>query len=81
MPGCKEPWRLEARILEPWRLVGLPAGLQDWIGLDVSGCWIGGSGGIGGFPVFSHARRSRRSADMNALIADFRKFHLLGPLL
>ena len=64
MPGCQQAWRPEAWILDPWRLVGLLAGWQDWIGLDVSGCWIGGSGGIGGFPVFSHARRSRRSADI-----------------
>ena len=71
MPGCKEPWRLEARILEPWRLVGLPAGLQDWIGLDVSGCWIGGSGGIGGFLVFSHAGHSRRSADVQAYVQEY----------
>ena len=26
MPGCQEAWGLEAWILEPWRLVGLPAG-------------------------------------------------------
>ena len=60
------PAGLEARMLgclEPWRLVGFPLGWQGWIGLDVSGCWIGGGGGIGGFLVFSHARRSRRSAD------------------
>ena len=33
-PGGVEAWRLEAWILEPWKLVGLLAGLQDWIGLD-----------------------------------------------
>ena len=38
MPRCQEAWRLEAWILEPCRLVGLLAGSQDWIGLDLNGC-------------------------------------------
>ena len=55
MPGCQQARGLQAWILDPWRVVGLLAGWQDWIGLDVGGCWIGGSGGIGGFPALSHA--------------------------
>ena len=38
MPGCQQAWRLEAWILDPWGLVGLLAGWQDWIGLDLNGC-------------------------------------------
>ena len=34
MAGYKKPGRLETQILVPWRLVSLPAGLKDWIGLD-----------------------------------------------
>ena len=56
------PGGLEAGGLDPG---ALEAGwLACWLaGLDWSGCeWLldeRGSGGIGGFLVFSHARRSR----------------------
>ena len=41
--------------------------LAGKLGLAWSDWWMGGSGGIGvvgGKPVFSHARRSERSADL-----------------
>ena len=41
--------------------------LAGKLGLAWSDWWMGGSGGIGvvgGKPVFSHARRSERSADI-----------------
>ena len=50
MAAYRKPWRLEAQILVPWRLAGLPAGLEDWIDwirLDASGCCIGVGDGIG----------------------------------
>ena len=44
--------------------------LAGKLGLAWSDWWMGGSGGIGvvgGKPVFSHARRSERSADSSTL--------------
>jgi len=76
MPGCLEAWRLEARILQPWRLVGLLAGCLaglDWLGLTGEWgvvVWMEDLGGgdwwmVVLMVVLWHARRSERSADID----------------